>query len=118
MDVVAETEDSDLAPLWATATGRVSDEPFPGVVQVEFHEEDGTKVVIREKAAVIDAARCTPAAHYPRSVVLKCRILAATTRTYDVELAHHVEDLHGRSRFTVHYENVDLCRYDELEFED
>jgi hypothetical protein len=75
-------------------------------------------VVIRDKAVVIDESRCTPDAPYPRSVVLACRVLAATTRAYAVELAHHIEDLHGRTRFTVHYENIDLCRYDELEFED
>jgi hypothetical protein len=81
-------------------------------------DADGTRVVIRDKATVIDDVRCTRTARCPRSVVLACRILAATTRAHEVGLAHAVEDLQGRTRFTVPYENVDLCRYDEIEFED
>ena len=110
-------EHPDDAYLMARATRWVSDSPFPGLVEVQFSEQDGTVITIHEKAPVIDPERCRPDAAYPREVALLCRILDATTATYTVRLKHGVEDTRGRDVFVVRYEDVLPCRYDEIEFE-
>lgn len=60
---------SDRCLVRATATRWVADEPFPGIVEVQFTQHDGSVVTIREKCAVIDRD-LSKATSYPAEVLL------------------------------------------------
>jgi hypothetical protein len=96
---------SDRCLVRATATRWVADQPFPGVVEVEFTEHNGSVVTIREKCAVIDRD-LSKATSYPAEVLLLAEIIAVSTPAWAVRLLHGVEDIKGRTDFTVSWSLV------------
>ncbi len=73
-------DEVDRCLVRATVTRWVADEPFPGVVEVQFAERDGRVVTIHEKCAVVNALldRTAP---YPVEVLLDAQILAVSAPT-------------------------------------
>jgi hypothetical protein len=89
----------------ATATRWVADEPFPGIVDVQFTECDGSPVTVYEKCAVIDGD-LTKTTRYPAEVLLQAEMIAASTSAVAVRLLHGVEDAAGRASFTVSRDSI------------
>jgi hypothetical protein len=95
------TVESRRCLVRATATRWVADEPFPGIVEVQFAQHDGSLVTIHEKCAVIDGDP-TKTTSYPAEVLLQAEMVAAGTSAGMVRLLHGVEDAAaGRTSFTV-----------------
>ncbi len=84
----------------ATATRWVSDEPIPGIVEVQLAQHDGSLVTIHEKCAVVDRD-LSKATSYPTEVLLPAEIIAVSTPACAVRLLYGVEDTSGHADFTV-----------------
>jgi hypothetical protein len=78
----------------------VADQPFPGVVEIQFTEYDGTSVMIHEKASVVNAG-LGPAMCYPVEILLDAEIITVSTPAWAVRLLNGIEDLTGRTEFIV-----------------
>src|SRR5215475_11419555 len=97
---------SERCLVRATATRWVADQPIPGMVEVQFTQHDGSVVTIREKCAVIDRD-LNKATSYPAEVLLPAEIIAVSTPAWAVRLLHGVEDINGRTDFTVSWSLVE-----------
>jgi hypothetical protein len=111
------TVESDRCLVRATATRWVSDEPFPGLLEVQFAEPDGNLVTIREKCAVIDGD-LSDTTRYPVEVLLPAETVTISGSERMVRLLHGAEDITGRTDFSVssrlivticHIEDVAKC---------
>lgn len=90
----------------ATATRWVSDEPIPGIVEVQFAQHDGSLVTIHEKWAVVADRDLSKATSYPVDVLVDAEIVAASTPACAVRLLHGIEDISGHWEFTVSWDLV------------
>ena|SRR5690242_578179 len=94
-----------------TAT-RWVDDAFPGWVQVQVAEADGTLATLVDKADVFDSrGRLTPETRYPVPVELPCHVVRRERDQYDRELAivvllHGIEDHEGRRELRVPLDHV------------
>ncbi|WP_134661940.1 MULTISPECIES: hypothetical protein [unclassified Amycolatopsis] len=78
------------------------DDAFPGWVEVQFSEADGTQVTLVEKLPVLDTDRTTESP-YPAQLRISCRVTETEPdgATAVVILDHGVTDRAGRSTFHV-----------------
>ena len=53
----------------------VSDDPFPGIVECQFHDARGEVHRIIEKVPVVTAADLTSGSEYPQPGVVACEVL-------------------------------------------
>jgi hypothetical protein len=82
-----------LAHVRATAVRWISDEPQPGIVEVELVLADGSVTSLVDKAPIFDAEdRLRADAVYPIDLELDCRVLDDRGETLVIELAHGVAD--------------------------
>lgn len=96
------TFEKDRCLVRATATRWVSDEPIPGIVEVQFVQHDGSLVTIHEKCAVAVIDRdLSKATSYPVEVLVPAEIIAVSTPACAVRLLHGMEDTSGHADFTV-----------------
>lgn len=91
---------ADRCLVRATATRWLADDPLPGLVELQFAEHDATVVTIHEKPPVVDVLLDRDTS-YPVEVLLDAEIVAAGASAWFVRLLHSVEDLTGRTEFTV-----------------
>ncbi|MGW4487896.1 hypothetical protein ACWEOE_29120 [Amycolatopsis sp. NPDC004368] len=99
-----------MAKLKATVT-RWVDDGFPGWVELQFDEADGTVVVITEKVPILTAENWMPDMPLPLAFDLDCEALRRERDPHGrevalVELSYHVEDEEGRGQFTVPADQV------------
>ena len=97
----------------ANAVRWVSDEPFPGWVEVHLDLADGTLAKLFDKPPVFASDdRLRPDATYPVTLALACEdargddSAETSSGTRYVRLAHEVTDLSGVSTFCVCEEDV------------
>lgn len=97
-----------MARVEATVT-RWVDDAFPGWVEVELAEADGTVTTLVDKAPVVTDRHLTAETAYPLAVALDCAVVGRErdeTGEDDeavvvVVLRHGIADRHGRSEFRV-----------------
>jgi hypothetical protein len=83
------------------------DEEWPGWVEVQFTESDGTVVSIVEKVPVVDYDdRVVPGVRFPVDLEIQCDVLdwvahPGGNRSAAIQLRFNVEDRHGRTVFNV-----------------
>jgi len=83
------------------------DEEWPGWVEVQFTESDGTVVSIVEKVPVVDYdGRVAPGVRFPVDLEIPCDVLDWVThpggdQSATIQLRFNVEDQHGRTVFNV-----------------
>jgi hypothetical protein len=81
------------------------DEDWPGWVEVQFIDSDGTVVSIVEKVPVVDYNdRVVPGVRFPVELEIPCDVLDWVahldgSRSATVRLRFSVEDRHGRTMF-------------------
>jgi hypothetical protein len=83
------------------------DEDWPGWVEVQFIDSDGTVVSIVEKVPAVDYTdRVVPGVRFPVELEIPCDVLDWVahldgSRSATVRLRFSVEDRHGRTMFNV-----------------
>jgi hypothetical protein len=83
----------DMAHVRATAVRWISDEPQPGLVEVQLVLADGSVMSLVDKPPIFDAGdRLRPDAAYPIDLELDCRVLDDRGEALVIELAHGVAD--------------------------
>ena len=88
------------------------DDEFPGRVEVELHESDGTVATLIDKAPVFDAADAlVPGVPLPVEVQVPCDVLrqevdSAGRMVAVVRLHYGLEDLHGRTTFRINADRI------------
>ncbi|MFF2146409.1 hypothetical protein [Kitasatospora sp. NPDC058190] len=97
-----------MVELSAEAVRWVDDEPFPGIVEVQFTDADGRRWSLVDKAPVFDAdGVLRPDSAYPLEIGVACVITGSARRQEDDELVtvstapRGVTASDGRDEFTV-----------------
>ena len=99
----------------ARATRWVSDEPFPGLVELELIDANGRTWTFIDKAPIFNAAgHLTPDARYPLDIKLACTVIAEPSPGEHSHLLIStaepwgVESVDGESEFLVHHDQLTL----------
>jgi hypothetical protein len=91
------------------------DVEWPGWVEVQFCESDGTVVSLVDKVPIFDASDClTLGAALPTDVTIPCEVLERGAdrignRSSLIRLRSNVEDQHGRTTFQVDEQLIVPC---------
>ncbi|MGZ0151381.1 hypothetical protein ACXJJ3_30305 [Kribbella sp. WER1] len=91
--------------LRASAVRWVSDEPFPGWVEVEFEDADGLRHVLADKPPIFGShERLVRDAEYPIDVLVTCEVVAVDADRVRIttERPCGVSTAEGRTEFVVH----------------
>jgi hypothetical protein len=93
----------------ASAVRWVDDEPFPGVVEVEFADADGRTWTFIDKAPVFDRDNVLgPESHYPIELKLACTVVERHDDRVVISTAEPwgIETVEQQSIFTVHHDRL------------
>lgn len=93
----------------ASAVRWADDEPFPGMVEVEFADADGRTWTFIDKAPVFDRDNILgPDSHYPIELKLACTVVERRDDRVVISTAEPwgIETVEQQSTFTMHRDQL------------